>query len=575
LRKYRKLNRNSGLEYITNKGKVVKARSSEPLKNCRAKCNTKIDTELRENLFKFYWSMKCFTRRVTYISGLIQFTEKTTTRKRRLTPEKQKIREKTYHYYVPKHGNLVSVCKMCFLKIFGETTKFVRNVCAQKLNSPVSNTSPDKRGKSAPANKISYKEIMLVKDHLKSLPTYESHYCRKETSKKYLPPFFTLQAAYDEYKKSVETPVSRTIYEKYFKASGLKAKNPKKDTCALCDRIHMQLSNIHITADQKTELISEQTKHQNQAEQAYESKRNDSVCTTKDKKCVLAFDLQQCLPTPSLESSVVFYKRQLWTYNLTVHNIISSSASCYIWSEPIAKRGASDISSCVFDFLKKISPDIEHVVMYSDCCSGQNKNNIFMAMCLWYLEQDNSVKTIDHKFMVPGHTRMECDSDHARIEKARKRYSGSINHPNDWTHMIRWAGGKKFEVIDMHQSNFFDFSSLLKTKYKMSKLNTVGDKFVFQETKWLRYIKGKLNTVYYKNSLTEEEDFLSLDLSRKKVKNSAILPNTYSEELPITTEKKKDLLSLLPLIPEVFHQYYINLKTKTGMNDPIISDDED
>lgn len=105
--------------------------------------------------------------------------------------------------------------------------------------------------------------------------------------------------------------------------------------------------------------------------------------------------------------------------------------------------------------------------------------------------------------------------------------------------MIRWAGGKKFEVIDMHQSNFFDFSSLLKTKYKISKLNTVGDKFVFQETKWLRYIKGKLNTVYYKNSLTEEEDFLSLDLSRKKVKNSTILPNTYSEELPITTEKKK------------------------------------
>jgi len=133
--------------------------------------------------------MKCFTRWVSYISGLIQFTKKTTTRKRRLTPAKQKNRGKTYHYYVPKHGNLVSVCKMCFLKIFGETTKFVRNICAQKLNSPVINTSPDKRGKSASTNKISNKEIMLVKDHLKSLPTYESHYCRKETSKKYLPPF--------------------------------------------------------------------------------------------------------------------------------------------------------------------------------------------------------------------------------------------------------------------------------------------------------------------------------------------------------------------------------------------------
>lgn len=105
--------------------------------------------------------------------------------------------------------------------------------------------------------------------------------------------------------------------------------------------------------------------------------------------------------------------------------------------------------------------------------------------------------------------------------------------------MIRWAGGKKFEVIDMIQSNFYNFSSLLKTKYKMPKQNIVGDKFVFQETKWLTYIKGEQNTVFYKISLTEEEDFLSLDLCCKKVTNNNILPNTYNEELPITTEKKK------------------------------------
>jgi len=48
----------------------------------------------------------------------------------------------------------------------------------------------------------------------------------------------------------------------------------------------------------------------------------------------------------------------------------------------------------------------------------------------------------------------------------------------------------------------------------------------------------------------------------------------YNEELPITNEKKKDLISLLPLIPEVFHQFYINLKTK-AITDPMISDEED
>lgn len=70
--------------------------------------------------------------------------------------------------------------------------------------------------------------------------------------------------------------------------------------------------------------------------------------------------------------------------------------------------------------------------MYSDCCPGQNKNSIIIAMCIYFLENQDKIKTIDHKFMVPGHTRMECDSDQARIEKARKRYPFPINHPHDW-----------------------------------------------------------------------------------------------------------------------------------------------
>lgn len=66
--------------------------------------------------------------------------------------------------------------------------------------------------------------------------------------------------------------------------------------------------------------------------------------------------------------------------------------------------------------------------MYSDCCPGQNKNSIIIAMGIYFLEHQDKIKTIDHKFMVPGHTRMECDPDHARNEKARKRYPFPINH---------------------------------------------------------------------------------------------------------------------------------------------------
>lgn len=41
------------------------------------------------------------------------------------------------------------------------------------------------------------------------------------------------------------------------------------------------------------------------------------------------------------------------------------------------------------------------------------------------------LEIVDHKFMIPGHNRMECDSDHAQIKKFKKRYDTPTSHPHD------------------------------------------------------------------------------------------------------------------------------------------------
>jgi len=69
------------------------------------------------------------------------------------------------------------------------------------------------------------------------------------------------------------------------------------------------------------------------------------------------------------------------------------------------------------------------------------------------------------------------------------------------------------------------------------------------------------NTILYKTSLKEDVIFKRLDLSGTKINtrktiNDVILPIAYNDTLLITNEKKIDLLTLLPLIPEVFHEYY-------------------
>ncbi|CAH2008652.1 unnamed protein product [Acanthoscelides obtectus] len=58
------------------------------------------------------------------------------------------------------------------------------------------------------------------------------------------------------------------------------------------------------------------------------------------------------------------------------------------------------------------------------------------------LKSHPTVKVINHKFLVPGHTHMECDGDHALIERTRRRSETPIHHPRDWYQMEN----KKFIV---------------------------------------------------------------------------------------------------------------------------------
>lgn len=113
-------------------------------------------------------------------------------------------------------------------------------------------------------------------------------------------------------------------------------------------------------------------------------------------------------------------------------------------------------------------PDIESIVLYSDTCGGQNKNSNVIAMLMYVLKAHLTLKTIDHKFLIAGHTHMECDSDHALIERKSKRSPFPIYHPRDWQHLVRIASTQKnkFEVKAMTQSEFFDFTDLFKNFFK-------------------------------------------------------------------------------------------------------------
>lgn len=131
-------------------------------------------------------------------------------------------------------------------------------------------------------------------------------------------------------------------------------------------------------------------------------------------------------------------------------------------------RGANQITSCVYDFFKyrilNQWPNISKIILYSDTCAGQNKNSIMATMMLAAAHDLAYISSIEHKFLTPGHTRM--DSDHSLIERTKKRTTMNIHHPRDWAQIIRSVGKPgKFTVIEMSESNFYDFSDFLKKLY--------------------------------------------------------------------------------------------------------------
>jgi len=111
-----------------------------------------------------------------------------------------------------------------------------------------------------------------------------------------------------------------------------------------------------------------------------------------------------------------------------------------MWSEVDGGRGANQIASCVAKHLYTIELPTKHVTLYSDTCGGQNKNSHMVAMFMSVIRYHNILEIIDHKFLLAGHTHMECDSDHALIEK--KTSKTIIYHPHDWMQLVRQTGKK-------------------------------------------------------------------------------------------------------------------------------------
>ncbi|KAJ8872008.1 hypothetical protein PR048_028348 [Dryococelus australis] len=232
----------------------------------------------------------------------------------------------------------------------------------------------DNRGREASANKYSEEKMALMRDHINSIPKYKSHYSRWESSKYYLPAHLNLTLVYEKHLERTDDP-----------KCGFLNTTIKEETDLL----------------RKEDLQKQLASHHKDADFAYEQKMTDKnlAKTNSVNTRYYMFDLQQCLPTPCLIKSVVFYYRQLRTFTLTMYDSTNSRTRCYMCHEAEDARGGNKIATCIYKQLVSLPPDVEHVILYSDTCGGQNKNSHVSAMFLTAIQNIQHLKTVDHKFM--------------------------------------------------------------------------------------------------------------------------------------------------------------------------------
>ena len=550
--------RNTGEKYLTKSGKTVAKRKWQPSqcleRKCPLKCHTRVSESCQSELFNYYWKeLGNYNKQQDYLAAHIE----TTSTKCKTTENSR--RKYTAKYFLTVSGERVRVCRDLFMRTLGETPDRLRYHREHKRDIH-GGTTADGRGNHKRRTKIRDADKDRIRHHILSFPAVESHYCRSQSQRRYLSQELTISEMYRMYEKQCRDnnvkAQTESLYRQIFCTEfNYGFHHPKKDQCSVCNKFKLTK-----TEDEAFVL------HQRRKEQARNMKEVDKQAAKNDAShCAVTFDLQKVLMCPAGKVGQIFYKRKFATYNLTVHDLANKNGYCYMWDESTGKRGSSEIASCLWKWMENLSPETKQLTLYSDACSGQNRNVYVMAMMLAGVKI-LPIQQIDHKFLESGHTQMEVDSMHACIERASKAVE--VYLPRDWALIAATARktGKPYTVTRMTNKEIFDFKAVASKLISNRNKADDGSCLNWMRIKWLRYVKGS-DLVQIKMEL-DDSPFVTLNV-RKNTRGRAVQSATvqsllkplFTAAVPIAKAKFNDLQDLCRtlVIPAECHYFYKGL----------------
>ena len=550
-RNIRRNARNTGQPYTNSRGKTVKEKTAPVgihLCQCRRKCGDKINDQDRRTIFETYYNLDCEAKR-TYLFG-------------HMTPCEPKVlilaaethRQLTFIYTVSVNMTHIEVCKTAFCCLHQVSRGKLQTIIEQKKSGATA-LSSSRAGKHATRpNRLSSQLRTDAIDHIKMFPVEQSHYSRNANpNRQYLSSTLTVPKMYEEYKiwceKEEKIPLSLRGYRDIFLTEfNYGFGKPRSDTCETCD--NLETENLQA--------------HKDEAAAAFrEMKKDRQTASEKSNTHYFTFDLEKTLPLPKLSTSVAYYLRQLWFYNLGIHLISGDKTGVYFqhWLESQGGRGVNEVGSAIIVFLQKagIKDGVLHA--WSDSCAGQNKN--FFLVCLWqFLIKTQNFQEIHHKFPIPGHSFMDSDRDFGKVEQICQK-TENVYSSNDYAKILRSSQRKPTPVVTELKDHFLDIKALPDLLNLVNRQkNTDGDKVNFRDK--VRWIKvSRFGEYEYRTTFNDDEIWKKVKINRFEPNddNAQVLeiPRIENPQHPIKKAKFLDLQKQLKYIPEVYHDTFKNL----------------
>lgn len=475
-------------------------------------------------------------------------------------------RKCTVFYFLPVDNDKVRVCQKTITDTLKVTPRRIQ-ILVEKLKNGMD--IKDLRGRHTNRPHAVPENVkQLIREHISSFPKQESHYSRAKTHTKFLSEDLNLNKMYmlfcEKYPRHKN--ISIRTYNDIFAELNLKFGLPRSDTCTFCDKHYIKLCAAN-TEEERQKISQVMQVHQMRAKAGYAQISEDKQLAERNPSnvFVLFIDLQQVLFCPTLHHSSVFYQRQLSNYNLDIHDAASNNAFMMLWNETVAKRGATEISSCLLKYVKEhFSPlqtgERKQLIIWSDRCVGQN-NNWRMISTLKLLVDLKYFTEVHQKFLSTGHSFLPCDRDFSLIEKKKK--TAKVFVPFEWVSVIANAReSKPFYVLWMQREDFRDLKDLEKALYKNSK-------FKLTESLWNKISSDDPNTLFTRathNVLRPWNHFPIIKnvAQYKKTLTDTLgsienLPLAYEGPIPISAAKKANLLDMCQYMNPVYHPFYENL----------------